>query len=147
MLVLKGADVRHKSCHLILALSVGVAAGQNWPSFRGDRALGIAETAQPPSSWDVEKGRNIAWKTTLPGLAHSSPVVWGDRIFITTAVSSDPNTVLQFPLKGELDRRTDVSTHQFRLLAIDKTSGRIAWNKLAYEGEPKVARHPHNSYA
>ncbi len=120
---------------------------QNWPSFRGDHALGVVENAQLPASWDVEKGRNVAWKIALPGLAHSSPIVWGDRIYVTTAISSDPNSVLQFPLDGKLDTRTDTSKHQFRVLAIDKSNGKIVWDKLAYEGEPKVARHPHNSYA
>ncbi len=120
---------------------------QNWPSFRGERALGVIERAQTPTSWDIEKGRNVAWKIGLPGLAHSSPIVWGDRIYVTTAVSSDPNSVLQFPLDGKLDTRTDTSKHQFRVLAIDKSNGKIVWDKLAYEGEPKVARHPHNSYA
>jgi outer membrane protein assembly factor BamB len=131
----------------LLLIVAGAAAAQNWPSFRGERALGISENAKLPSSWDVDKGRNIAWKTTIPGLAHSSPVSWGNRIYVTTAISADPNSVLQFPLKGELDRRTDVSKHQFRLLAIDSSNGKIVWDKLAYEGEPKVARHPHNSYA
>src|SRR5258706_8955202 len=125
MLVLEGGRMRF----FIMALAIGAASGQNWPSFRGDRALGVAENVQLPSSWDVDKGRNIAWKTTVPGLAHSSPVFWGDRIYVTTAVSADPNSVLQFPLKGELDRRTDVSKHQFRVLAIDSSNGKVVWDK------------------
>ena len=131
---------------LILCFAT-MAPSQNWPSFRGERAIGVIEDARLPSSWDIDNGTNVAWKTTIPGLAHSSPIVWGDRVFVTTAISTDPNTVLQFPLKGELDRRTDVSKHQFRVLALDKATGKIAWDKLAYEGEPRVARHPHNSYA
>ena len=62
------------------------AGAQNWPSFRGERALGVVETAHLPSSWDVQKHRNVAWEITVPGLAHSSPIVWGDRIYLTTAV-------------------------------------------------------------
>jgi len=124
-----------------------VLGAQNWPSFRGERALGVIESAQVPSSWDVDTGLNVAWKTLIPGLAHSSPIVWGDRIFLTTAISSDPNTVLQFPLNGQPDPRTDVSKHQFRVLALEKSTGKIVWDKLAYEGVPRVARHPHNSYA
>jgi outer membrane protein assembly factor BamB len=120
---------------------------QNWPSFRGDHALGVSEKSQTPASWDVDKGRNVAWKLAIPGLAHSSPIVWNDRIYVTTAISSDPNSVLQFPLDGKLDTRTDTSKHQFRLLAIDKSTGKIIWDKLAYDGEPHIARHPHNSYA
>ncbi len=134
-------------CAVACLLTPGSLFSQNWPSFRGERALGVDSGAKTPSSWDVETGRNVAWKVAIPGLAHSSPIVWGDRIYLTTAISSDPNTVLQFPLKGELDERTDVSKHQFRLMAIEKSSGTIIWDKLAYEGAPRVARHPHNSYA
>ncbi|MFH1573652.1 MAG: PQQ-binding-like beta-propeller repeat protein [Acidobacteriota bacterium] len=132
---------------LLVLLCTTVSGAQNWPSFRGERALGVVEGAQVPSSWDVDTGRNVAWKTAVPGLAHSSPIVWGNRIFLTTAISSDPKTVLQYPLKGELDRRTDVSSHQLRVLALDKATGRIVWDRLAHEGVPRVARHPHNSYA
>jgi outer membrane protein assembly factor BamB len=131
----------------LLLLFCAAAGAQNWPSFRGERAMGVVESAHLPSSWNVEKGRNVAWEITVPGLAHSSPIVWGDRIYITTAISADPNSVLQFPLKGELDTRTDVSKHEFRLMAIDKATGKVVWDSLAYEGAPKVARHPHNSYA
>ena len=132
---------------VFFGLLTPVAFAQNWPSFRGERALGVVQNAKTPTSWDVEKNRNVAWKLTIPGLAHSSPIVWGDRIYVTTAVSADPNSVLQFPLDGKLDTRTDTSKHQFRVLSIDGNTGKIAWDKLAYEGEPKVARHPHNSYA
>jgi outer membrane protein assembly factor BamB len=132
---------------LVFASIVPIVSAQNWPSFRGDRALGVVEKTQLPTSWDVEKGRAVAWKTAIPGLAHSSPIVWGDRIYITTAVSADPNSVLQFPLKGELDQRTDTSKHQFRVMALERSTGKIVWNQIAYEGPPKVARHPHNSYA
>ena len=131
----------------LFLLTAASLVAQNWPSFRGERALGIAEHAQTPSAWNLETGRNVAWKLAIPGLAHSSPIVWGDRIYLTTAISADPNTVLQFPLVGSLDERTDVSKHQFRLLAIEKDTGKIVWDKLAYEGEPHVSRHPHNSYA
>jgi len=60
---------------------------KNWPSFRGDHGSGVADGQFPPISWNVEKGRNVRWKTPIPGLAHSSPIVWGDRVLVTTAVS------------------------------------------------------------
>ena len=109
-----------------------------WPQWRGPQANGVSPHASPPVHWS--ETNNVRWKITIPGLAHSSPVSWGDRIYVTTAVSADPNSVLQYPLKGELDRRTDVSKHQFRVLAIDSANGKVVWDKLAYEGEPKVAR-------
>src|SRR5262249_47956100 len=122
-------------------------AAQNWPSFRGPGASGVADGTKPPVSWNVEKGANILWKTPVAGLAHSSPIVWGDRIYLTTAISSSPDTAFQFPLKGAPDRRTDTPSHQFRVLALDKNTGKPIWDRLAYEGAPRVPRHPHNSYA
>src|SRR6185503_15758160 len=129
-------------------LFIASAHGQNWPSFRGPGATGVLDTSRGvPVSWDVAAKRNIAWSTAIPGLGHSSPVVWGDRIFVTSAVSSDPKSVFQYPLAGELDRRTDTSKHRFKLYCLDKRTGRIIWEKTAGEGVPRVTRHPHNSYA
>jgi len=130
---------------VLLALT---AHAQNWPSFRGPGATGILETAHKiPASWDVAAKRNIAWSTAIPGLGHSSPIVWGDRVFITTAVSSDPKFVFQYPLAGQLDRRTDLTKQQLKIYCLDKHTGKILWEKVAAERAPAVARHPHNSYA
>src|SRR5262249_21193221 len=60
-----------------------------WPSSRGSNAPGVADGQFPPLSWDAEKGRNVRWKTPIPGLGHSCPIVWGDRVYVTTAVSGD----------------------------------------------------------
>jgi hypothetical protein len=62
-------------------LAPALAADENWPQFRGHGGLGIGD-GDPPTKWNVETGENIAWKTPLPGLGHSSPIVWGDRIFL-----------------------------------------------------------------
>src|SRR5215216_3056797 len=60
----------------------------NWPSFRGSQAAGVAENQNLPDKWDGAKGTNIKWKTRIPGLAHSSPIVWGNRVFVVSAISS-----------------------------------------------------------
>lgn len=133
---------------LVLAASLVAAHAQNWPSFRGPGATGVLDIRRPaPTSWDINSNRNIAWRLAIPGLGHSSPIVWGDHIFVTTAVSSDPKSVFQYPLAGALDRRTDLSKHQFKLYCIDKKTGKIVWESVAAERVPRVARHPHNSYA
>ena len=62
------------------------AAALNWPQFRGPDATGVADGQHPPITWDVKAGTNVQWKTPIPGLGHSCPVVWGDRVFLTTAV-------------------------------------------------------------
>lgn len=122
------------------------AAG-NWPSFRGDHAAGVADGENLPDRWDAEAGRGIKWKTHIPGLAHSSPVVWGDRIFVTTAISSRGNATFKRGLYGEGDASDDRSSHQWKLYCIDKRSGRILWDKTAFEGEPREKRHIKSTYA
>ena len=59
-----------------------------WPSFRGPHAAGVADGQQLPDRWNVDTGENILWQTNIPGLAHSSPIVWGNRFFVTSAISS-----------------------------------------------------------
>jgi outer membrane protein assembly factor BamB len=118
-----------------------VAFAQNWPQFRGDHAAGVADGQNLPSSWST------AWSTPIPGLGHSSPIVWDDRIFVTTAISSDQNSLFEPAAKGPVDLRTDASSHQWRVYCLDRKTGKILWERLAYEGIPTIHRHPHNSYA
>lgn len=132
---------------LLMTLCVSAAHAGSWPSFRGPGATGVADDQRPPIEWDVTKGHNVFWKTPIPGLGHSSPVVWDNRIFLTTAVSSDPNSIFKHGLDGSIDRRTDVSEHRWLALCLDKRTGRILWTREAARGTPKVQRHPKNSYA
>jgi len=137
-------------CHSIAACWILGCAGlfaQQWPQFRGPGGSGVADDQRPPVSWDVESGRGVVWKTAIPGLGHSSPVVWGDRLFLTSAISNDPKSVFEPVLKGEQDFRTDTARHQWRVYALDRATGKIAWDRLAWEGVPRIPRHPHNSYA
>jgi hypothetical protein len=120
----------------ILLVITAPLPAQNWPSFRGPGATGVLDTAGIPVSWDVETKRNIAWRTPIAGLAHSSPIVWGNRIFVTTAVSSDPKSVFQYPLAGQRDRRTDVSKHQYKIYCLEKGTGKVLWERVAAEGQP-----------
>src|SRR5947209_8859880 len=72
-----------------LCLTLGLApagmSADEWPQFRGPNGTGLAEDSQLPSAWGTDK--NIAWKVKIPGVAWSSPIVWGDKVFVTTAVS------------------------------------------------------------
>ncbi len=98
-------SVRILTVGIVLAVSLsttGLCAGQNWPSFRGHSAAGIAEGHPTPTKWDSNSGHNIRWKTPIPGLAHSSPVIWGDRIFVTTAVKSEGESLLKVGLYGDI---------------------------------------------
>ncbi len=113
----------------------------NWPQFRGPSARGVAEGYPTATKWNVESGESIKWKTPIPGLAHSSAIVWGDKLFVTTAVSTDPNPYLKVGLYGESPIHEEKVDHDFRLLCLDKNSGKILWDKSAYKGVPKVMRH------
>jgi len=119
----------------------------NWPSFRGRHASGIAEGQNLPDHWNGEQGVNIKWKTKIPGLAHSSPVVWANRIFVTTAISSRGEATFRHGLYGDGDASGDRSAHQWKVYALDKTSGKILWEKTAYEGVPREKRHIKATYA
>lgn len=124
----------------------GSPAG-SWPSFRGPQASGIADGQNLPDHWDGKTGENVLWRTPIPGLAHSSPVVWGSRIFVTSAVSGRPNATFRPGLYGDGDASDDRSRHRFMLYALDKKSGKLLWERAAYEGEPLDKRHIKSTYA
>jgi outer membrane protein assembly factor BamB len=126
---------------------VPVAEPKNWPSFRGPYATGVADGQQPPISWDVATGRNVRWKTPIPGLGHSCPIVWGDRIFVTTAISGDAKATLRVGQYGDVDSVNDNSVHRWFVYALNKHTGKIVWERLAHEGVPKVKRHMKSTHA
>jgi len=119
----------------------------SWPSFRGPNASGIAEAQDLPDTWDGKSGQNILWKTTIPGLAHSSPVIWGDRLFVTSAISSKPGATFKPGLYGDGDASDDRTPQKWMVYAIDKRTGKIAWERAAFEGEPRNKRHIKSTYA
>jgi outer membrane protein assembly factor BamB len=119
----------------------------SWPSFRGPNASGIAEGQHLPETWNGTTGEHILWRTPIPGLAHSSPIVWGDRVFVTTAISSRPNASFKPGLYGDGDASDDNSPHKWVLYAIDKRTGKIAWERTAFEGPPRNKRHIKSTYA
>lgn len=130
-----------------ILIAAGCAA-QNWPQFRGPDASGVADGKPLAVKWNAEKNEGILWKTAIPGLAHSSPVVWGDRVFVSTAVSSlGDKSDLKVGLYGDVEPSKDQTSHSFRLYALDKKTGKIVWEKLCYDGVPKTKRHTKSSYA
>jgi hypothetical protein len=124
-----------------------VKAAQNWPSFRGLKASGVADGQFPPPAWDVEKGFNLRWKIPIPGLGHSCPIVWGDRVFVTTAISGDPKSLFKSGQYGDVDSVDDKTVHTWRVYSLDKRTGKILWDKTACQGVPKVKRHTKASHA
>jgi outer membrane protein assembly factor BamB len=128
-------------------LPAAAPAVGSWPSFRGPLAAGVADGQNLPDAWDGKRGENILWRTPLPGLAHSSPIVWGNTVFVSTAVSSQPNATFRPGLYGDGDASEDRSRHQWKLLAIDKLTGAIRWERVAAEGTPIEKRHIKATYA
>ena len=119
----------------------------NWPSFRGSGAAGIADSQNLPERWNPATGENILWRTTIPGLAHSSPIVWGDLLFVTSAISSRKGATFKPGLYGDGDASDDRSRHRWILYALDKHTGKITWERTAAEGEPLNKRHIKSTYA
>jgi outer membrane protein assembly factor BamB len=119
----------------------------SWPSFRGPQASGIAEQQNLPDRWNGKTGENILWRTPIPGLAHSSPVIWGHRIFITSAVSSDPKATFRPGLYGDGDASQDRSHHRWMIYALDKRTGKVLWTRIAHQGVPVDKRHIKSTYA
>ena len=124
---------------LILFFST-TSYAQNWPSFRGPNASGVAEGSNPPTTWDVDKAENVIWKTPVPGLSHASPVVWGNHIFVITAISDDSDAGFIAKDRG-IGLANDNAKHTWMIFALDKRDGRVLWSNKAYEGVPRAKRH------
>ena len=135
---------------LLLVLSAGVfatAPSTTWPSFRGVGASGVSDGQNIPEKWDVATGENIRWKAAVPGLAHSSPIVWNNRVFVTSAVSSRDDATFKPGLYGDGTASEDRSIHKWIVIALDARTGRQVWRQVAHEGEPREKRHIKSTYA
>ena len=119
----------------------------DWPSFRGHQAGGVAEGLNLPDAWDAEAGTHLRFKIEIPGLAHSSPVIWGNRLFVTTAVSGQGDATFKPGLYGSGEASEDRSEHSWLVLALDKRSGEILWERTAHRGIPRDKRHIKATYA
>jgi outer membrane protein assembly factor BamB len=123
------------------------SAEGSWPSFRGPKASGVVNGQKLPDEWNGETGKNILWRTPIPGLGHSSPIVWGDRLFVTSAISSRAEASFRPGLYGDGDASDDRSEHKWMLYALDKKTGDIQWERIAYQGVPIDKRHIKSTYA
>jgi len=123
-----------------------VAAPADWPQFRGPGAAGVADGQFPPTHFDVPKGKNVRWKTPVPGLGHSCPVISGDKVFLTTAVG-DPKATLRPGQYGDVDSVKEGGEHSWHVLCLDKRTGRVLWDRVACRGVPKVKRHLKGTHA
>ena len=138
---------------LLLGLTIpfGAAAAEvgdtNWPAFRGHRASGVAEGFETPVRWSVASQDNIKWRVPVPGLAHSAPIVWDNRVFVTTAIRASGKAKLKPGLYGDITPVADLTRTRWVLLCFDRETGEILWERTAHEGLPTTKRHPKSSHA
>jgi len=111
----------------LLFLTSIVDAG-NWPHWRGEAGNGVSTTAKPPTQWSATK--NVKWKVAVPGLGSSSPVIWGDQVFVTSAVPTANSQALQF-----------------KLFCFGRKSGELKWEKTAVTAKPHQGTHKTNGFA
>jgi len=137
--------------YALAVAGIALKAG-NWPQWRGPGANGISPETKVPVEWSPEK--NVAWKTPIPGRGRSSPVVWGDRIFVTTDIEAgkaEGNPPPKHMMNGTPFRHPDSMgadvRHQLVLLCLDRKTGKVLWQKVAYEGPVADERHKAGSYA
>lgn len=120
---------------------------RQWPGFRGYMASGVLDNTNLPESFDFNKMINVKWKTEIPGLGLSSPVIWGDKLFITTSLSKSDNQGIRTGIYGDGMPVADSSIHDWKVFCIDKNSGKTIWERIAYSGIPKIRRHPKSTHA
>ena len=121
--------------------------GRQWPGFRGYMSSGVLDNANLPDSFDLNKMINIRWKIEIPGLGLSSPVIWGNNLFITTAVSASDNSGFKPGIYGNIDPVNDSSEHEWKVFCLDKNTGKLIWEKTSCRGIPRVKRHPKSTHA
>ena len=138
-------------CLILLCASVSLHA-DNWPGWRGPRGTGVSSETSFPVSWDAS---NIRWKTPIPGRGHSSPIVWGDRIFLTTSVEGEVvpgrEKKPEHMLGSQVFIHPDMVSHDRRqtmkVLGLDAKSGKVLWEQTAYDGPVADGRHRKSSFA
>jgi len=122
-------------------------ANRQWPSYRGYFASGYLDEANLPDSFNIETSHNVKWNIEIPGLGLSCPVIWDERVFITTAVSSQDSEGYKTGMYGDIEPVADSSEHVWKVYCFDKSTGKKLWENDAFTGIPKVRRHPKSSHA
>ena len=119
----------------------------HWNRFRGPGGRGIAVDQNIPDDWDVASRRGVAWKANLPGLAHSSPIVWGSNVFVTTAETAGEKPLFQRGDVSEAAATQDPFEHAWKLICLAHATGAIRWQHTVVSGIPNSKRHPKSSQA
>ena len=122
---------------IFMATTLTAAHAQNWPQFRGPAATGVAEGPARPVKFDASTSLNVRWKTPIPGLSHASPVVWGNKVFVVTAVNSAKDET-RFGLFGTPLRSKTIPNTRGRFMLSIKQPARYFGSRLPTKGFPKL---------
>lgn len=132
----------------LIAAGEEVAAPDHWPQWRGPLGTGVAPKANPPVEWNEDDGKNVRWKLALPGLGHSTPIIWGDRLFLTTALPTGEELPPRFSTApGAHDNLPVTHRHKFVVLAVSRSQGRVLWERVLREALPHEGGHYTGSLA
>ncbi|MGC1391100.1 MAG: PQQ-binding-like beta-propeller repeat protein [Bacteroidales bacterium] len=132
---------------IINEVSCQVNPDRQWTSYRGKMSSGVLDNANLPDSFDFSKMLNVKWKKEIPGMGISSPVIWDNKIFITSAISQADKEGFKPGIYGDISPVQDSSVHEWKVFCIDKKSGKIIWEKTACKGIPRMKRHPKSTHA
>jgi outer membrane protein assembly factor BamB len=129
------------ACFLLwtISLHASVSDQRYWAQWRGPDMTGVSKTAKPPLTWS--EGKNIKWKVQIPGRGSASPIVYGDRVYVLTAIPVGVSGEAQHAPRGALPQR---GLHQFKVMALDRKTGKTVWERVAREEEPHEAAHGDN---
>ena len=133
------------------AVSLAAKTEQNWPMFRGPGGLGIAEGYPTKATWNVDqaagKVSGLLWKTEIPGLGHSSPIIWGDRIYLATAVRLAGKASLRIGYYGDVKPAQDNDEQKWVVMCLDKKTGKKRWERVVRTSKPATERHEKSTHA
>jgi outer membrane protein assembly factor BamB len=130
-----------------MTIDAQVRPERQWPGYRGYMSSGVLDNASLPESFDLKKMVNIRWKVDVPGLGLSSPVIWDNKLFITTAISQADKDGFKPGIYGDISPVKDSSVHEWKVYCIDKNTGKMIWDRTSYKGVPKMKRHPKSTHA
>src|SRR6476620_1872271 len=121
--------------------------GIDWPTYRGIQAAGISEGKPTPTSWSLPEKKGVKWSAPIAGLGHSSPIIWGDSLCVTTAISGRADAGLKPGLYGDVVSVIDDTPHTWKLICLNKRDGKVAFERTLHTGVPKIKRHTKSTHA
>ena len=116
-------------------------AGSDWPSYRGINGAGVADGLALPVKWNAPAKEGLKWRLPIEGLGHSSPMIWGQQVCVTTAISGQSDAGLRIGLYGDIASVQDDTPHTWKLICADKTSGKLLFERTLHAGVPAIKRH------